>query len=1465
MSAPAEPAERERLERWLRERVGRMLEVDPATMDADATFDSLGVASSDAIVLSGELEELLGREVAPTLLYEQPTIRAAARFLAGDGAPALAPAPARRRAAGEGPVAIVGMSCRFPGGAEGPDEFWQLLLEGRDGARTVPADRWRADDYLDPDPAAPGKAYTQTGGFLEGLAGFDAHLFGLSPAEALRMDPQQRLLLELAWAALEDAGLAPDRLRGTRTGVYVGLMDTMQYAQLQLEASGPELLNDPFFAMGAAASVAAGRISYLLDLRGPAIPVDTACSSSLVSAHLASRSLQRGECDLALVGGAGAIVHPHAMVQACKMGMLARDGRCKTFDARADGFLLGEGAGVAVLERLEDAQAARHPVLAVLEGSAINQDGRSNGLPAPSRAAQAAVIRDALADAGTEPGDLDYVEAHGSGTQLGDAIEVGALRDVFGDRPADLPPLKVGTVKTNLGHLQGAAGVAGLLKAVLMVSRGAIPRTLHLKDVNPAIDLDGNPLTAAVEHADWPRSMRPRRASVSSFGWSGTNAHVIVRAAPQRAPGSASDDSAHVLPLSAATLGALGQAAARLRDRLMAAPELPLRDVAYTLAVGRSALAARTALVCRDRADAIRKLASVASPAAADGEVSVPAGDPPRIAMTFAEAGDLDGVAVRELHEREPAFRDALDSTLADRIGRDDATPLDFVLGGSDPALGRFVVEYALAALWQRWGLRPRAVAGQAAGGCVAAAVSGALTLDEALLEVAGGRSPAAMPARLAEPADVVVEIDPSTAGRDSLLGRLGELWEAGAAIDWDGVFEGRGARRVRLPTYPFEHTRFWPQRAPAATAPADAHAGAESKRPDLADWCSTPSWTPATAPLARELPTGPWLVLADGGAAAAAARTLRDAGRVVTVVSPGDALEVNPGGACMLDPSVAEHYAELLARLGAADTAPAQVIHGWTARRPRGDGRDAVLADVEAGFGSLLLLAQALAGATSGAPVELIAASAGGMAVGHEPHEPARAMLATLCQCIGAEQENLRCRYVDLPATDADAGCAELLAELALEPGPGAVARRTGARLVRSFEPIRLEPPTSTPWRDRGVYLITGGTGGLGLVLARHLAQTARARLVLLGRTALPERGDWERAIAGAPDGDDLPRRLRALLELEEAGAEVLTVVADVAEPTSVEAAVGAARNRFGALHGVIHAAGVPGGGLIHGKTRESVAEVLRPKVTGTLALADAVRGDDLDLMVLFSSATAALGGFGESDYASANAFMDSWAASGARPASTRVVSVAWGAWRRDSWQERIFADAPALAKRVREYRDRHGIDDHEGVDLLERALASTETNVLVLPQDAETTLRSIAAVSSAEGLLADTAPRQLFPRPELRVPYAPPRTGTEMALATIWSEQLGVDRVGLDDPFFELGGSSLIGLSILARIERELGRHLLAGSLFEHPTLRALGALIDGVGEQDASDALGEQGERGQRRRELAAEAKRRRVERA
>ena len=419
------------------------------------------------------------------------------------------------------PIAIVGAGCRFPGG-ENPRAFWKLLRSGSDAVREVPAERWNIDDYYDPDPAVPGKVNTRCGGFLDRIDEFDADFFGISPREAVRVDPQQRLLLEVTWESLEDAGLPPASLARSRTGVYVGVIGS-DYALLQC----CNLYDmDVFSGTGSSHAIVANRLSYVLDLNGPSITLDTACSSSLVTVHLACQSLRRRETDLALAGGVNLMLGPEMTVALTKAYMLAPDGRCKTFDASANGYVRGEGCGMVVLKRLGDALAAGDRILAVIRGTAVNHDGRSNGMSAPNGPAQEAVIRAALADARLAPTQVGYLEAHGTGTRLGDPIEIEALRSVLCQGRGHDEPLVIGSVKTNIGHLESAAGIAGLIKIVLMLRHGEIPPHLHLRTPNPLLRLDQSPMVIPTTLRAWPKGTELRRGAVSSFGFGGTNSRM---------------------------------------------------------------------------------------------------------------------------------------------------------------------------------------------------------------------------------------------------------------------------------------------------------------------------------------------------------------------------------------------------------------------------------------------------------------------------------------------------------------------------------------------------------------------------------------------------------------------------------------------------------------------------------------------------------------------------------------------------------------------------------------------------------------------------------------------------------------------------------------------------------------------------------------------------------------------------
>ena len=552
------------------------------------------------------------------------------------------------------PIAIIGMGCRFPG-ANDPEAFWKLLDGGIDAITEVPRARWDVDAWYDPDPDAAGKMSTRFGGFLEHVDRFDAGFFGIAPREAVSMDPQQRLLLEVSWEALEDAGHAPDQLTGTRTGVFVGVCNSDYY---QLVMKGDPRRLDAYVASGGSHSVAAGRLSYALGLQGPSMAVDTACSSSLVAVHLACQSLRAGESRMALAGGVNLMITPDVTMLLSRARMMAPDGRCKAFDARADGFVRGEGCGVVVLKRLADAQADGDRILAVIRGTAVNQDGRSNGLTAPNGPAQEAVIREALAAAGVKPREVGYVEAHGTGTSLGDPIELQALGAVLGaERPAS-EPVVVGSVKTNIGHLEAAAGVAGLIKVVLAMRHDRVPPHLHFDTPNPHIAWSRLPVRIPTASMPFPERNGRRVAGVSSFGFSGTNAHAVLEAAPDTATTPAERDRPlHLLALSAGDGEALRQMAERLAAYLERDPERSVADVCFSAAAGRARLTDRVAMVVSSPDEARTGLAALGRGGAAAAAVHGRAGQSAAPVFLFTGQGAQYAGMGRELYETQPSFR----------------------------------------------------------------------------------------------------------------------------------------------------------------------------------------------------------------------------------------------------------------------------------------------------------------------------------------------------------------------------------------------------------------------------------------------------------------------------------------------------------------------------------------------------------------------------------------------------------------------------------------------------------------------------------------------------------------------------------------------------------------------------------------------------------------------------------------
>ena len=1528
---------------------------------------------------------------------------------------------------GPEPIAIIGAGCRFPGGATSPEAFWELLQAGRDAITEVPADRWDVDAYFDPDPGAPGKMYSRHGGFLSGVDEFDADFFGVVPPEARRMDPQHRLLLEVSWEALEGAGYRPEQLAGSQTGVFVGIVSS-EYMYMQLDPSDPTCIDDAFLCTGNASSLGPGRLSYLLDLRGPSVAVDTACSSSLVAVHLACESLRRKESSMALAGGVSLILSPLSTLIASKLMAMAPDGRCKAFSASADGFVRGEGCGVVVLKRLSDALAAGDTIVALIRGSAVNQDGRSSSLTAPNGLAQQALIRQALEGAGVPPDRVGFIEAHGTGTALGDPIEVQALGAVLGQGRRQ--PFAIGSVKANIGHLESAAGVASLIKAALCVQRGEIPPQIHVTARNPHIPWDELPVTIPSALTPWSPEDGPRVAGVSSFGFSGTNAHVVLEQAPLPAVTSASRAS-QLLALSARTPAALEQATDRLAQHLESHPEQDLADVAYTSLVGRSSFAHRRTLVCRDRQDAITALSSRAP------KRLLTSAAPPRelpIVFMFPGLGEQYVGMGLELYQTEPRFREHLDTCAAlfeRHLGEDlrrhlypegaDAggargRGLDLrrmVLGGepeedaasaslnrtllAQPAI--FAIEYATARLLQDWGIRPREMIGYSIGEYTAACISGVLSLEDAValvgqrarmiqelppgamlavplpreevsalldgdLSLSGSNEPSlcvvAGPVeamqrlertltgkkvpyrrlrtthafhskmmspivepllelirgfRLAPPTipylsnvtgtwitaqqatdpaywaahlcqevrfaegiaelstrggRILLEVGPgqtlgsfalqqsgegaaakpivlptlrSSYDKQSdvafLLKTLGRLWQAGAPIDGEALFAGERRRRVPLPAYPFERRRYWAPRRQAERGGAAPAASPATKRP-LDQWFYAPSWKRSDLPAATERrapsPGGAVLVFADGRLAPRLTARLRADGMDVIAVAAGRQFSRDPEGHYTLDPRQPEDYRSLFGDLTARRALPATVLHLWmVAPETVYPGRDRIDAAMELGFYSLLFAAQALGEFGAPAQVHVHVVSTHLQAVsGDEAIFPERAVLLGPCKVLPQEYRQITCSSVDveLPPEGSPKELAlveRLLAELRAEGRDTVVAYRGAHRWVQTLDPIELraEAGQRARLRERGVYLITGGLGGVGLALAEHLARAVQAKLVLVGRSPLPEREQWDAWLASHNAADPVSQKIRELRQLEALGAEVLALSADVADPEQAVGAVERAVARFGGVHGIIHAAGVFGGSLIQLKTREEAARILAPKVRGALLLEQLFRDRPLDLFVACSSLTGVVGGPGQVDYVAANAFLDAFAHSRAQQGGL-TLSINWDDWKDVGAAFTLGGPDDFLAWRKEHYKT--AMRTEEGVEVFGRALGSGLSQVIVstrLLHPRMEELNRMTADASLESF--GRTYRTGRSRPLLGNAYVAPRNDIERRIAGIWQDLLGVEPVGVHDAFADLGGHSLVATQLISRLRDAYRVDLSLRRIFDAPTVAELSQHIE------------------------------------
>ncbi|YAF94018.1 MAG: SDR family oxidoreductase [Nodularia sp. CChRGM 3473] len=1496
-------------------------------------------------------------------------------------------------------IAIIGMSCRFPG-ANNIDEFWQNL---RDGVESI-------SFFDEPELLTSGidatllnhPNYVKANGVISGIDMFDAAFFNFSAREAEMLDPQHRLLLEHAWEAIEQAGYDTESYTGA-IGIYAGseistyLLHNI-YPQLEPQAQFSAILaNDKDYLCT--------RVSYKLNLKGPAVTVQTACSTSLVAIHCACQSLLNGECDMALAGGVSVRTPPKSGYLYQKDMIFSPDGHCRSFDIQAQGTVFGSGVGIVVLKRLADAIADKDCIHAIIKGSAINNDGSLKlGYTAPSIDQQTSVIAEAQSIAAVEPQTITYIEAHGTATELGDPIEIAALTQAFPITNQRQSWCAIGSVKTNIGHLGSAAGVAGLIKTVLALKHQQIPPTLHFVAPNPKIDFLNSPFYVNTQLCQWQPSNTPRRAGVSSLGVGGTNVHIVLEEAPSPMP-LPNSPPWQLLVLSAQTPTALATATTNLATHLQQHPQLNLADVAHTLQVGRRAWDYRQITVCQNLKDAIIALSD---PQRVIAHLLKPSHHP--VVMMFSGQGTQYVNMTRELYQTYPSFTRHIDrccQILAPHLGIDLRTVLYpnpdqtevasaqlLQTAIAQPAL--FVIEYALAQFYIELGVRPIAAIGHSIGEYVAATLAGVFSLEDALAVVAargqlmqqlppgsmlavplsefqvqpllgttlslaainglsacvvsgatadiealqnhlvaqgvncrrlhtshafhsGMMQPIVNPftervqqihlrppqipyisnvtgtwiteqqatdahywakhlrqtvrfasglqTLLKESSPILLEVgpgrtlsklakqhpDPTFAVFTSvrhpqedqsdvafLLNTIGQLWLLGVKLNWSGLYPHESRQRLPLPTYPFERQCYWieppqlRQHQPVSASP--------SQKLDIADWFNMPLWKqsapPSLLPTRNLLPrpdSCTLVFLDDCGVGSQLVEQLEQAGTNVVVVKIGQVfspLNIYPT-VYTLNPEQPDDYKALLKALLANNQYPQTIVHLWNITSV--NSANPILADFDRfqsiGFYSLLFLAQALAKQNCHDECQItVISNTMQLVTGTEYLHPEKATLLSPIKVIPQEYPHISCRSIDieLPNTHQQQAqlIQQLLAELHHPTYDSNIAYRHHQRWVQTFEQVQFEttPATVPVLTTQGVYLIIGGLGNLGFILAQHLAQNFQAKLILTGRSLLPQRHEWSQWLSNHDQDNKINRQIRKVLELEKLGAEVLVFSADIANLSQMQNVISQAEAHFGQINGVIHAAGITQNFAAIGSMQTTDCEQqFIAKIQGLVVLEKLLQQKHLDFCLLMSSLSSVLGGVGLIAYAAANVFMDVFVQWHNQNNSLPWMTVNWDGWDLENPQQppRKFG----LGKTEFLIKPEQGIKAFEYIisrhDINQIIVATGELSARINQWIKPGALRASNTIEKTDAV-------SLYPRYNPSSNYVAPRNEIEQILINIWQKNLKIQPISIHDSFFELGGDSLIAVQIMAQMRETFQVDLVVSNLFDKPTIEGIAAHI-------------------------------------
>ena len=1484
-------------------------------------------------------------------------------------------------------IAIIGMSCRFPG-ANDIDTFWLNLINGVESITTF--SKKELLEHGIPLSDLQSDKYVRAKGYIENCDHFDADFFGYPPRDAMKMDPQIRLLHECSYEALERASYDLDRT-DSKVGAFFGANENQAWLSMINNEIGPEPSEKYDTFILNFREYTATRVAHNLNLKGPALTVLTACSTSLVAVHLACESIRKGESDMALAGGAS-LTFPIKSGYDYRDGlMVSKDGHCKTFDKNADGTVFGDGVGVVLLKALDKAIEDKDHIHAVIKGSAINNDGNDKiGYTAPSQAGQEMVIREALSNAGVDPKTVGYLEAHGTATKIGDPIEANALVKSYG--PTNPGFRKIGSVKTNIGHVNVAAGAAALIKAALSLEHEQIPPHLNFNSINPDIDYKTEHFTVNTVGSEFQRSEGPCRAGVSAFGFGGTNAHMILEAPPATKE-TGDSESEHLIAFSAKSASALKASQKRLLHYLKQHPKSNLKDLAFSLNLGRKQLKHRTHFIATSTEDAVAKLQKTLQSKVLESKKSV--------AFMFPGQGAQYVNMGKELYENEVVFREAVDE--CDEILKSllPISLLELIYPSKNSAKSEerltqtqfaqpaiFTVSYATAKLLAHWGVKPDVLIGHSVGEYVAACLSGVFSLEEALtliskrseliqaqpegdmlaiamaeeevqsyltekvslaavnaplLSVVSGeksvlddlqkslkqngivtqslktshpfhshlmdpvlaefeqaftdtvtpKSPRipiistvtgkiilngvlasanywkknirqtvlfsqAVKNLIQEDSHVLLEVGPGTTlnglikmnqngksrptvfstlpnsmdhlanSHEFILNSLGGLWQNGVDLDWITI-SSKEAKRIPLPTYPFERQKFSPQINIEKKASSRE---AFQKNPDLKEWFYTPTWKRAIAlqGVLKFKRKQNWLIFADGSPTTdSVIEELSRHKQRIFIIRKGQEFKRYSDFEYEVNPVRIKDYNLLFSHLERMQKMPDKVIHFWNFSDEQSDGQARY-----SGFFSLLYFAQTIGKHNYTRDLSLsVITNQAYQVLGNEKVNHQASELVGPLKVIPQEFSNVQSVHLDFSDQDSDL---PQRAQLILRETSGAMAEqivsyRNGWRWTQQFEKTAVEKSRTGTVRKDGIFLLTGGLGGLGLVMADFLCRRSAPTLIFTSRSEFPKEEHWDRWLQSHDKQDTISLKIKKLKRLVTKGAKVHFIQADIADLAKMKKAVIAAEKKFGTVNGIIHAAGVPGEGIMQLKEKEEVEKVMVPKIEGTQNLLNIFGNHELDFMVLCSSIASILGGVGLVDYCSANHYMDSIASTTRLKGGGQIVSVGW-----DMWGETGMGLKTYVPTELKEWFDnelKNGITSREGQEILNRILNwNGSPNVVISTRDLQRRIdlwikKEFFRERDSKKAEQDSKPK--FSRPDLSISYQRPKSATEKRVAKNWEDLFGINKIGRHDNFFEIGGHSLLATILVNKLRKEFDKNLSIRDVMDHPTVAEIAIIID------------------------------------